>query len=83
MRQSTTDPPFNIFQAGPEVKRAPQSQKNTPKPLAYEAYLDGVAVEMSGTAQDSERIAQLAKSLYGEPPDDATATSHSDHDNRT
>ena len=79
MRKISTDPSFNIFQAGPEVKRAPPSQKNTPKHLTYEAYVDGVAVEMSGTEQDRERIAQLAKSLYKKPPEEvipnqATAT---------
>ena len=74
IRKIYTDPFFNIFQAGPEVKRAPRSKKNTPKPLVYEAYVDGATVEMSGTEQDKEHIAKLAKSLYSEPPDDFTAT---------
>ena len=68
------DPHFDIFRAGPEVKGVPPPQRNTPKSLVYEAYVDGVAVELSDAEQNTEHIAQFAKNLYSEPPDDATAT---------
>lgn len=74
MSKISTDPSFNLFQAGPEVKRAKPSQNDTPKPLTYEAYVDGVAVELSGTEQNRERIAQLAESLYNKYPEEAIPT---------
>ena len=68
----SADPSFNIFQAGPEVKRTSPSKEKIPQSPTCEAYVNGIAVEMSDIEQQDEKyITQLANSLYTEPPEDA------------
>ena len=62
------DPSFNIFQAGPEVKRASSSREKISQSPTYEACMDRIVVEMYDMEpQDEKYTAQLVKSLYTEP----------------